>query len=369
MKNQHDFPYDVLENILSRLPVKSLLRLKTVCKSWNAMIKDPGFAGTHSKQSKLSNSQRFFVGYSCGEKTYSWMKFKGHEFYMESVGLFQSEEYKYAYYLCGCEGILLFEDIYRETRERKFVLLNPFTRNYSTFSCPFYDEILDNRICFCGWYGLCFDKYEDDYKFVAVLRGGRYLVYSVKNDSWIERQSELRGYVCFRGTYVNGVVYWIMSDCLSFFSPGEIVYFDPKDDLLKQLRGPEDLKNVNFELTNLRGNLCLYTIHEKSVIRIFLLKEHEHEHGGRKRWMKLMTADYNLEPPEDDLSKLFLPCRPLYLTSENEVVFQNPWSMTYAVYRPEKQKFGEIKKLPFDTVMIGSSCLESLHFPAIRREW
>ncbi|XP_075524132.1 F-box/kelch-repeat protein At3g23880-like [Primulina tabacum] len=299
MKNQHDFPYDILENILSRLPVKSLLRFKTVCKSWNAVIKDSGFAGTHSKQSKLSNSQRFFVGYSCGEKTYSWMKCKGHEFYKESVGLFQLEEYKYAYYLCGCEGILLFEDIYRETRERKFVLLNPFTRNYSTFSCPFYDEILDNRIDFCGWYGLCFDKYEDDYKFVAVLRGGRYLVYSVKNDSWIERQSELRGY---------------------------------------------------------------------SVIRIFLLKEHEHEHGGRKRWMKLMTADYNLEPPEDDLSKLFLPCRPLYLTSENEVVFQNPWSMTYAVYHTGKQKFGEIKKLPFDTVMIGSSCLESLHFPAIRRE-
>ncbi|XP_073291115.1 F-box/kelch-repeat protein At3g23880-like [Primulina huaijiensis] len=371
MENQqstHDFPYDVLENILSRLPIKSLLRFKTVCKSWNAMIKDPGFAETHSKQSNISNSRCFFASYSFEGDTYCLIKFKGHEFYMESVFQFQPEEYKFDHILCSCEGILLFEHTNRETLKKKFVLLNPFTRNISTFSCPFSDEIHATRFCRSESYGLCFDKYEDDYKFIVVFRGGRYLVYSIKNDSWVERRSELTGCVRREGTYVNGVVYWVMSKCSSPFPYTGIVYFDPKYDLLKKLHGPEDLEHHTFFfLTNLTGNLCLYTRFEGFVIRIWLLKEHEHG-GGRKRWMKLASVDMG-EPPEEEESEFFYAGIPLCLTSENEIVFQDlPWGGKYAVYHPDKQKFGEVKEFPWDTRIAESSCLESLHFPAIRRE-
>ncbi|XP_075524122.1 F-box/kelch-repeat protein At3g23880-like [Primulina tabacum] len=370
MKNQqstHDFPYDILENILSRLPIKSLLRFKTVCKSWNAMIKDPGFAETHSKQSNISNSRCFFASHTLKDDTYSLIKFKGHEFYTESVCQFQSEEYKFDHILCGCEGILLFKHTNQETLKKKFVLLNPFTRNISTFSCPFFDEIHAPRMHPSEGYGLCFDKYEDDYKFIAVLLGGKYMVYSIKNDSWVERRSELTGCLGREGTYVNGVVYWVMSTCSSLFSYTGIVYFDPKDDLLKKLNGPEDFEHHAYFLTNLIGNLCLYTRFEGFVIRIWLLIEHEHG-GGRKRWMKLPLVDMG-EPPEEEDSEFFFAGVPLYLTSENEVVFQDQlWGGTYAVYHPDKQKFGEVKEFPWYTRIFESSCLESLHFPAIRRE-
>uniref|UniRef100_J3MBN8 F-box domain-containing protein n=1 Tax=Oryza brachyantha TaxID=4533 RepID=J3MBN8_ORYBR len=38
-----DIPDDVAEQILLRLPVKSILRFRSVCRSWRAMVADPRF--------------------------------------------------------------------------------------------------------------------------------------------------------------------------------------------------------------------------------------------------------------------------------------------------------------------------------------
>ncbi|KAB1224902.1 hypothetical protein CJ030_MR1G008824 [Morella rubra] len=46
------FPDDVILKILARLSVKSLLRFRCICKSWNSNITNPYFIATHLKQSK-----------------------------------------------------------------------------------------------------------------------------------------------------------------------------------------------------------------------------------------------------------------------------------------------------------------------------
>ncbi|KAL6563412.1 hypothetical protein OROGR_002371 [Orobanche gracilis] len=46
-------PQEMIENILPRLPVKSLLRFKSVCKRWRDTISDPEFPQTHLR---LSNN-------------------------------------------------------------------------------------------------------------------------------------------------------------------------------------------------------------------------------------------------------------------------------------------------------------------------
>jgi predicted house-cleaning noncanonical NTP pyrophosphatase (MazG superfamily) len=40
-------PFKLVEEILLRLPVKQLLQLKRVCKSWNSLISNPNFAKKH----------------------------------------------------------------------------------------------------------------------------------------------------------------------------------------------------------------------------------------------------------------------------------------------------------------------------------
>uniref|UniRef100_A0A0D9WMC3 F-box domain-containing protein n=1 Tax=Leersia perrieri TaxID=77586 RepID=A0A0D9WMC3_9ORYZ len=40
-------PEEIVEQILLRLPVKSIVRFRSVCKSWQSMIADPRFTRLH----------------------------------------------------------------------------------------------------------------------------------------------------------------------------------------------------------------------------------------------------------------------------------------------------------------------------------
>ncbi|CAO1939192.1 unnamed protein product [Urochloa humidicola] len=44
-------PEDIIFDVLSWLPVRSLCRFRCVCKAWRAVISDPAFAATHEKRS------------------------------------------------------------------------------------------------------------------------------------------------------------------------------------------------------------------------------------------------------------------------------------------------------------------------------
>lgn len=45
--DQRQLPYEIVEEILLQLPVKSLLRFRSVCKPWGALISDPKFVKSH----------------------------------------------------------------------------------------------------------------------------------------------------------------------------------------------------------------------------------------------------------------------------------------------------------------------------------
>lgn len=45
--DNHHIPQEVIIEILSRLPVKPLLKFKSVCKNWYAIIKNPSFITKH----------------------------------------------------------------------------------------------------------------------------------------------------------------------------------------------------------------------------------------------------------------------------------------------------------------------------------
>ena len=44
---KHDLPDETVLEILARLPVKSLLRFRCVCKTWDSFITNPNFISTH----------------------------------------------------------------------------------------------------------------------------------------------------------------------------------------------------------------------------------------------------------------------------------------------------------------------------------
>ncbi|CAH8339595.1 unnamed protein product [Eruca vesicaria subsp. sativa] len=52
MANQEKLPWDLIEEILSCVPPESLVRFKTVCKQWNALLNDKRFIKKH--QTKMT---------------------------------------------------------------------------------------------------------------------------------------------------------------------------------------------------------------------------------------------------------------------------------------------------------------------------
>lgn len=59
--SHHQIPEDVLMEIMIRLPVKSLLRFKCVCKNWYDIIQNRKFTCSHLRFQKLQNKGRIFL--------------------------------------------------------------------------------------------------------------------------------------------------------------------------------------------------------------------------------------------------------------------------------------------------------------------
>ncbi|XP_009621491.1 putative F-box protein At1g47790 [Nicotiana tomentosiformis] len=64
------FPREIISNILSRLPVKILLRFRCVCKQWRNLISMPNFIAAHFRHSSaLQRSGSSILIHTCHYET------------------------------------------------------------------------------------------------------------------------------------------------------------------------------------------------------------------------------------------------------------------------------------------------------------
>ncbi|KAL7218724.1 hypothetical protein ACSBR2_011907 [Camellia fascicularis] len=56
-----NLPQEVVFDILARLPAKSLLQMRCVCKSWNSLINSPSFITSHINQTLSNNSNELLL--------------------------------------------------------------------------------------------------------------------------------------------------------------------------------------------------------------------------------------------------------------------------------------------------------------------
>lgn len=149
---------DVLEEILSRLRVKELLRFKSVSKQWLLIISTPVFVQLHLKKS-ISNP-RIFVPDS---DTYKIMDCTNSED-VSCTELPRPKE-TVATFIGTCDGLICFLD-YSYTKAISLCLWNPALRAFRNMNLNIPMRGLMSRILF-SWFGR---GDSDEYKLVIGIR-------------------------------------------------------------------------------------------------------------------------------------------------------------------------------------------------------
>ncbi|KAL3567716.1 hypothetical protein D5086_030367 [Populus alba] len=209
-------PQEIIVDILTYLPAKSLIRFKCVCRSWRSLISDPQFSKLHLKRAyedESMNRQRLLVAtdplYSVdfeaasdGDNGNALVKlpYPNAESHKDSfaVGLF----------LGSCDGIVCILD-----EVDNVVLWNPSTRESKKLPGP--SSFLNKDFST----GLGYDSSTDDYKMViassATATGSDQImveVFTLKTNTWRTVQGSLSGITLggrYEGVFWNGALLWL----------------------------------------------------------------------------------------------------------------------------------------------------------------
>ncbi|XP_059664148.1 F-box/kelch-repeat protein At3g06240-like [Cornus florida] len=245
----------LLVEILSKLPVKPLLRFKCVSKRWRSLISDPHFIKAHLNQS-LKNfniqTQRIFIAtpnYPFRVYTVSFGSSDHDDIDVEVSNidfLFQNINNPHPRWriVGSCHGLICMLVDFGMIR-----VFNPSTRESKQIrDC---DDPPGSIVGF----GFGYDQCSDDYIVVKINGNGMY-VYSLRNFSCWRKVHDFTKYdVLSNGTQLNGAFHWLCLDKDSH-KPSEIAVFRFEDEKLWTIPLPASFNHA-FELGVFEGCLCI----------------------------------------------------------------------------------------------------------------
>ncbi|KAE8714883.1 hypothetical protein F3Y22_tig00110187pilonHSYRG00188 [Hibiscus syriacus] len=302
--------HDLIADILSRLPVKHLLRLRSVSKLWRSLIDDPDFINLH-----LSRSLRTRINHTLILKNTDL-----HAADLSSLSPFAKLEHPLMSYnhgveiLGSCNGLLCIRNIVED-----MAIWNPSTRKYLVLpylgSCKGY-------VC-----GFGHDPIKDDYKVVKIIQleradGDKPLetevkVFSLKRNRWRKIQDIpcVSSFPSANGVFAGGALHWVLTQKVDLFVTNMIVALDLAAESYNVVPQPEyvdDIFQLNVEV--LGGCLCVVANHGDARVDVWVMKEYR----VKESWTILFSLDR-----EDVIGPLrFL--KPLaYSRSGNQVLLEH----------------------------------------------
>ncbi|XP_021739426.1 F-box protein CPR30-like [Chenopodium quinoa] len=162
-------PQDIIVNILSRLPSKSIGRSPCVSKPWKSLLSQPHFIKTHLNRIKhipTTQESLLFVSNDSTSSFYS-VHFKNAHYRSEEITVFASKlNLSDRIYIrtersnvASCDGLILLNN----EPFNKWLLVNPTTTAMKEL--PISPFALKNNITMCG---LGYDSVNDDYKVINI---------------------------------------------------------------------------------------------------------------------------------------------------------------------------------------------------------
>ncbi|XWS13372.1 hypothetical protein CRYUN_Cryun36dG0032000 [Craigia yunnanensis] len=298
-KTISQLPPDIIADILSRLPVKSLLRSKCVSKPWRSLISDPQFAKLHLGQSqKDSNISPHRVLVSTNPiQSIDYEAYSGSDDGSKGVleldypAPIEMDPEKDVELLGSCNGLLCVVVDYN----KEFILWNPSTRESRPLPKP------KHRPNGLFVYGLGYDFSTDDYKLIRIARPPRRYpaivsdkakveVLSMKTNVWRRipdpktDQMELDG----SGIFLNGSLHFLARKVSGL---NKIFSFDLAEEKFQELVPLPDRLEENHYVAviglGVSGDcLCLFIECGENLYEGWLMKEF----GVKSSWTRLFSS-------------------------------------------------------------------------------
>ncbi|XP_058785034.1 F-box/kelch-repeat protein At3g23880-like [Vicia villosa] len=292
-------PIDLVPDIFCWLPVKLLVQLRCMCKSWNSLISDRSFTRKHLS---LSTTRRLHYQHKPRE-------FIHNSYPLESVLTNRStkvpERWVHLNCIAGsCDGILCISD-----KPNCLALFwNPSIRKFKE-SPPFQNFEILNKVY--STYGFGYDRVSDNYKVVVLYNSEpdfptitTVKIHTLGTNFWKTIPTFPSGTHVFdeqSGTHVRGTLNWIAYTGRRQQGPLLIASFDLGKESYQKLLPPDhpEICQLYLTLAVLRDCLCLISDHH-----IWVMKEY----GIHDSWTKLFSVSYMQHP-----TRCYILSRVLYI--------------------------------------------------------
>ncbi|XP_057803085.1 F-box/kelch-repeat protein At3g06240-like [Salvia miltiorrhiza] len=250
-------PEEIIEEILPRLAVKSLLRFRCVSKSWHSLIGSEQFIKTHlqnsSKNTALAHHRLITSRYS------------------------KQRQHRMGQIVGCCNGLVCV--IWKNC----FVLWNPAIRIFKE-SPPSYRVGLVN--CGFGW-----DESSGEYKLLVVSFNDSlntqddYMceVYGSKSNSWKPVESGNFDSVHGKAHFASGKLHWLRMKANGGLMNivADIVTFDLKSEAFGKMEFPRPCDS-SVRLGALEGRLCVVSNYKRTHFDVWFMKDDS--------WVKMMQV-------------------------------------------------------------------------------
>ncbi|XAR62779.1 hypothetical protein NMG60_11017652 [Bertholletia excelsa] len=284
-----NLPYDIILDILLRLPVKSLLQLKCASKSWCSLISDPYFVKLHLSRSVLdpdaeTNHSKLLTASPFRSLDYDSDDFDGDNAVVNLGHPWEEAGNNGVKILGSCHGLvcLLFNP-------DRIVLWNPTTRQSRELPPP---PCSSSGISFCG---IGYDSSSDDYKVILAARSSyadetKLQVYSLKASFWRPMEEGLHNLITVldeAGTFLNGSLHWRASRDMGLHNQDLIISLDLAKEKFSVIRPPDvGNRNISFHTLGVsQGCLSLCSYGYELNVCVWIMKDY----GVRGSWTRLIT--------------------------------------------------------------------------------
>ncbi|KAM7492944.1 hypothetical protein LguiB_027553 [Lonicera macranthoides] len=345
-------PQEIIDEILYRLPVKSLLRFKCVSKRWLSAISDSTFNLYYQRKPgsvfALTLNGKIPSHYTIDDDNASSIKA-----FSLNVPPLILEEYDYHHYYWlktisnSCNGLVLLR-----ITEDSLVLFNPSTHCYSVKALTLDSMDSKKLSLFALSIGLCYDTSIDDYKALVIFPVYNHCAFvsCLKSKRWVKiTRVPFDVRLSIRGPLVNGYVHWTIETT--------IAYFEATRNAFEALPSPPNHHQYLIIGSGVLDECLCITRRRRNIIEDDIEVVAMKKYGVAESWTTLYVLSIF------EVSRCFRCLYPILLTKNGEeVLFMRDREDIWA-YNPTSKSYRKFD-IP-DRYLCATSVVQTIVSPAV----